>query len=285
MTVGVVVPLYRSAVHVEKTLQSLLAQTHEDWLLAVVDDGSPDDSVAIAREVLAGDPRVTVIEQENAGVCAARNTGAAALDTDLLLFLDADDVLRPDALAVLCAGHRGAATTGTFTTIDGQGRPVPAGWHADQPPGLLTLEHIIEGPRLIPSATLWERAVFDRAGRWDEDFGQFWEDTHLALRVSAFGPIVRLPQVVVEWRIHSTQVSRQVALGRAQERAFRSFLQQEGARRPEVATAVRRYDRRTMPARQVREALRLVRSGALPQALKLLASAFVRVVLGPVWQR
>ena len=87
---------------------SVLAQTHRDWSLVVVDDGSTDGT----GDVAAGfaDRRITLIRQSNAGVSAARNRGTVEL-TDgsaAILFLDADDWLAPDALSRLAAAleHR-----------------------------------------------------------------------------------------------------------------------------------------------------------------------------------
>ena len=61
----------------------------------LVDDGSPDESGGLCDAWAARDPRVTVLHQENRGVSAARNAGLAAADSEYLVFLDADDALRP----------------------------------------------------------------------------------------------------------------------------------------------------------------------------------------------
>ena len=82
---------------------SVLAQTHRDWSLVVVDDGSTDGT----GDVAAGfaDRRIALIRQPNAGVSAARNRGIGELldRSAAILFLDADDWLAPDALSRLAA--------------------------------------------------------------------------------------------------------------------------------------------------------------------------------------
>ncbi len=101
MRVGIVTPAWNVARWIDGTIRSVLEQTHADWRMVVVDDGSTDATAALVGRV--ADPRVTLLRQANAGVSAARNAGLAALHpgADAVLFLDADDWLEPDALARL----------------------------------------------------------------------------------------------------------------------------------------------------------------------------------------
>jgi glycosyltransferase involved in cell wall biosynthesis len=93
--VSIILPTYNRADTIGRAVQSVLAQTFEDWELVVVDDGSSDGT----QEVLAGiDPRIRVLRQANAGVGAARNTGLAAARGRLLTFLDSDDGWLPHFL-------------------------------------------------------------------------------------------------------------------------------------------------------------------------------------------
>jgi glycosyltransferase involved in cell wall biosynthesis len=108
MRVGIVTPAWNVAPWIDGTIRSVLDQTHTDWRMVVVDDGSTDATAALVAKV--ADPRVTLLSQANAGVSAARNAGLAALDpdADAVLFLDADDWLEPDALARLVVALRAA---------------------------------------------------------------------------------------------------------------------------------------------------------------------------------
>jgi len=88
-TVSVIIPTYNRAALLKIAVQSVLAQTHRDCELIVVDDGSTDDTENQMREF--NDPRVRFVKQSNAGVSAARNHGLKIAMGDFVAFLDADD--------------------------------------------------------------------------------------------------------------------------------------------------------------------------------------------------
>lgn len=101
---SVVVPAYRAQGYLRESLDSLLAQGFTDWEALVVDDASPDGGAAIAAEYAGQDPRVRPLAlPDHTGAGAARNAGIAAATGDYLLFLDADDLLLPGALAAVDA--------------------------------------------------------------------------------------------------------------------------------------------------------------------------------------
>ena len=95
---SVVVPAYNGSETIAATIESVLGQTETDLELIVVDDGSADDTVAVVSR-FRSDPRVTLIEQENQGTAAARNTGIAAAQGEYVAFLDNDDLWMPEYLA------------------------------------------------------------------------------------------------------------------------------------------------------------------------------------------
>ncbi|NJO55932.1 MAG: glycosyltransferase family 2 protein [Rhodospirillales bacterium] len=98
LAVSVVIPACNAAATLSETLDSLIAQRFADWEAIVVDDGSDDDTAAVAAAYAERDARIRLIRQSRSGVCAARNAGIATCLHDWLLFLDADDWVTPDHL-------------------------------------------------------------------------------------------------------------------------------------------------------------------------------------------
>lgn len=98
-TICVIVPVYKAAATLDRCVESILSQQVAGGLACIlVDDGSPDESGALCDAWAARDPRVTALHQQNQGVSAARNLALTAADSEYIVFLDADDALRPGAL-------------------------------------------------------------------------------------------------------------------------------------------------------------------------------------------
>ena len=101
LPVSVIIPAYRARATLGETLASLIAQTHEAWEAIIVDDGSDDGTLELAREWAETDARMRVLKRPHRGVSAARNAGLDEARHAWAVFLDADDTLAPDFLAVM----------------------------------------------------------------------------------------------------------------------------------------------------------------------------------------
>lgn len=100
--VSVIVPVYNAEKCIEKTVRSVLDQTIKDIEVILVDDCSADDSFACCNRISSGDHRVKVYRHTvNRGVSAARNTGLSHASGKYVLFVDGDDILDEDMIAVL----------------------------------------------------------------------------------------------------------------------------------------------------------------------------------------
>ena len=97
--ISIVIPLYNKEKQIAHTLQSVFAQTFQDFEIVIVDDGSTDNSVMEVKKF--DDPRVLLIQQSNAGVSAARNRGIEEANGELIAFLDADDEWMPEFLQTI----------------------------------------------------------------------------------------------------------------------------------------------------------------------------------------
>ena len=103
--ISVIVPVYKVEKYIRRCVESILAQTYENFELILVDDGSPDDCGTICDEYAAKDSRIHVIHQENGGLSAARNAGIdwvlANSGSQWITFVDSDDWIHPAMLEVL----------------------------------------------------------------------------------------------------------------------------------------------------------------------------------------
>ncbi len=104
--ISVIVPVYKVEKYIEKCLDSISKQTFSDFECILVNDGSPDRSGEICRKYAEADSRFRVIDQENAGVSAARNRAIAEARGEFIAFIDSDDHVEPDFLSVLIGGMK-----------------------------------------------------------------------------------------------------------------------------------------------------------------------------------
>lgn len=94
--ISIIVPIYNAASFLPTCIESLIMQTVRDIEVLLVDDGSTDSSLSIARDYAQRDVRVRIIEQAHAGQSVARNTGLQQANGEFIAFVDADDQLEPD---------------------------------------------------------------------------------------------------------------------------------------------------------------------------------------------
>lgn len=127
MKISVILPCYNAEAYLSACLDSLLGQGMRDFEVILVDDGSKDGSLAVARRYAERDARICVFTQENQGVSAARNLGLTQAKGEWVTFVDGDDLLPPDAFETLLSG---AAETADMVvcpheTFDETGRTQP----------------------------------------------------------------------------------------------------------------------------------------------------------------
>ncbi len=99
--VSVIIPAYNAQAYITECVESLLAQSHQELEIIVVNDGSGDDTGAICDGMAQKDGRVRVIHQKNAGVSAARNRGLREMTGAYVCFVDADDILPQNSVELL----------------------------------------------------------------------------------------------------------------------------------------------------------------------------------------
>lgn len=99
--VSIIIPLYNVERYIAESIDSLKAQTFGEIQVVIVDDGSTDGSYGAALDAIGEDSRFLLVRQENAGPATARNRGIAESVGEYLMFMDADDMLKPHAVEIL----------------------------------------------------------------------------------------------------------------------------------------------------------------------------------------
>lgn len=271
--VSIVTPCHDAGQFVGALLDSVAGQTFADWEHVVVDDGSPDDTSEQVARRLSLEPRLKLIRQANAGAIAARNRGFALADqaSEYVLFLDADDVLKPTMLEEL-VGYLDAHADVSMVFcepewIDADGRPmaygspgtryVPAGRGVRLLPAsdpVTPFSALFFWGRVSPSITLLRRSAYELSGGFSEDQGYYAEDLDLWLRVALRGTIHYVPRRLVLRRIHALNHGRRSDASRQEARLFTRWVNA-----PWLTAEDRRMVNRTWLLRQRRLLPRLWR--------------------------
>lgn len=99
--ISIVVPVYKVEMFLSRCIESVLHQTYTNWVLILVDDGSPDRCGDMCDAYARRDARILVIHQKNKGLSGARNSGMKNCHGKYLYFLDSDDYIAPETFTVL----------------------------------------------------------------------------------------------------------------------------------------------------------------------------------------
>ncbi|MEU6214228.1 bifunctional glycosyltransferase family 2 protein/CDP-glycerol:glycerophosphate glycerophosphotransferase [Streptomyces sp. NPDC047023] len=209
---SIVVPVYNVELYLDECLESIAAQTFGDFEAILVDDGSTDTSAVIAKAFAARDKRFRVVMQENAGLGAARNTGARHMhpDSEYLAFVDSDDTMPDYAYQRL------------IETLDETGSDFAGGnvkrfrsvgmnqsWgHRAAFARTQLKTHISKFPALVTDRTAWNKVY--RRTFWDEHGFQYpegilYEDAPVSIPAHYFASSVDiLSECVYHWRVRET---------------------------------------------------------------------------------
>lgn len=226
--ISIVIPTYNSEGYVGETIDSILAQTFQDWELVVFDDGSTDHTLDVVKA--RDDERVHVVAGENGGVASARNRGFAATDptTEFVVFLDNDDIWEPELLSSLveeldrrpdyvsahsiaiCIDEHGVQPAADDLEqhlrnrlgFEPDGAVVAR--RVDEPTTFADLAH--SNWIVTPGLHLVRRAVLEKVGPYDAAMVPC-DDWDMNTRVSRHGTIGYVDRPLLRWRRHSAAQS------------------------------------------------------------------------------
>jgi glycosyltransferase involved in cell wall biosynthesis len=227
--IAVVVPTFNRANFLPSTLEGVQGQSRTDWELLLVNDGSGDPAVKPAQAAANRDMRIHVFSQAHAGIAAARNGGIGKIpaSAEYVAFLDDDDVWEPNALAKLAAAidadPEAVGAYGLARIIDSLGRERPnklidslqterkgvqggrlINWPRDAPTTFSVM--VYASVIMTPGAALIRRSALDRAGLFREPAA----DWDMWLRLTMQGHLVFVPEVVINYRLHPGNESRDI---------------------------------------------------------------------------
>jgi glycosyltransferase involved in cell wall biosynthesis len=200
LRVGVVLPVYNGAAFLPEALASIAAQNLNPVDIVAVDDGSLDGSAELLERFGA-----RVLRTDRVGPALARDTGIRAVAGDLVACLDQDDRWRPTKLArqvaVMAAEPHTSFVGALCTTFLEPGTERPDWWKPAWDRGAAD-------PSLAPSATLYRRSAFERAGGFADSGVRISEDVAWTARAHDLGLLSKvLDEILVERRIHGNNTS------------------------------------------------------------------------------
>ena len=206
--VTVVMPVFNGARYIGEAIESILAQSLPDFELLVIDDGSTDTTPEVLRR--HADPRLRVIRfRENCGIASARNAGIDAAQSQVLAFLDHDDIALSNRLEKqlgFLESHPGIGLVGAaIEMIDEDGAPLRTAQLPKTDSEIRWL-NLLDCTMRQSSLTL--RTDLARRHRYDPQYPSL-SDWDFLQRILAETEAVNLPEVLVRYRSHPVNVSHQ----------------------------------------------------------------------------
>lgn len=207
-TVSIVIPVYNGSKYLRQTVDSVLAQDLAEFEVLIIDDGSTDDTVGIAFELMEKDNRIELFSKENSGVSAARNFGLERARGEFVVFLDGDDVVGTDFLRTRVEALRADSSAGACGSliwlINENGEPIDQSITL-RAPGEKMMEEILfykSGVATIPSNLAFRKQVFTANNISFDTRLHSSADRLLLCRVALVSKCISLPCQNIFYRVH-----------------------------------------------------------------------------------
>lgn len=209
--ISVIVPARNMSCFIDRTLQSVLRQTHGDIEVIAVDDGSTDETAAIVTAIARQDERVRLLRTEPIGVSAARNLAVSQCRGGLIAPMDADDLWHPRKLerqlAVMRSSDPKVGVVYCWTVgIDEDDRIVLPQWIDSMATGNVLHELIVRGIVGNGSTPLIRRTFIDAVGGYDENL-TLCEDWKFYTALAGVCEFAVIPQHLTAYRLRKGSAS------------------------------------------------------------------------------
>ena len=230
--ISIVIPNYNTERFVEQAIASVVGQSERDIEIIVVDDGSSDGSKQIIQRLGDTDHRIKLIQNtRKKGVSGARNTGLEAASGEWIGFLDSDDIMAPESLAIRIRALNDYPECrwmgGDFSMIAETGEPIVDAWFQSKENVMQSLQGLVDdrGYYFIPNPVdlfldqtviIWtgtillHRSLREQVGLFNETMSH-GEDIDYWYRLAEHGGLLFLPQVVASYRQRDGSASKDLA--------------------------------------------------------------------------
>ena len=210
--ISIIIPCYNQEKYIAECLDSVLAQTFDDYEAIVVDDGSTDGSVKIIEEYLKKSDKIRLIKQTNQGVIATRNNAVKQATSKYIYFLDGDDIVHPKVLeksyqAIESGkGDIISCKYQNFFNTDEIGKDKPTNRFRKPTKLNMVLRNC------ITNSALCRKSDFINCGGYDPAFSAGWEDYDLWLNMVLKHnlKIYRVEEFLFYYRLKDAHESRDV---------------------------------------------------------------------------
>ncbi|WP_419802496.1 glycosyltransferase family 2 protein [Mucilaginibacter sp.] len=204
--VSVIIPCYNQGIYLEKAIESVFSQSYLHFEIIVVDDGSADQT----KEVVQKYSSVKYIYQTNQGVSAARNNGIKNSNGKLLVFLDADDWLLPDAFFIninyLAQNPDAVFVSGAHELYY---QPENKNWLIRKEVKENHYCRLLEGNYIgMPAVAMYQRWVFDEF-QFDTNL-DYCEDYDLCLQIARKYPVIHHTELIAIYNFREDSVSSNI---------------------------------------------------------------------------
>ncbi len=209
-SVSVIIPAYQNSTTIVDAINSVLSQTFSDVEIIIVDDGSTD---GLDRVLDQFQKKIVLFRQKNKGSAAARNLGIRHSSSEIIAFLDADDIWLPEKLALQLPLFKQGSTLGVvFGNVNflSNGRVQPTTYFDLFPPFRGRIFYDLYAYNFVPtSSVIVRRKVFEQSGIFDESLRNV-QDYDLWLRIAQSWEFDYVRRPVAIYRISSRQISRNI---------------------------------------------------------------------------
>ncbi|WP_421656444.1 glycosyltransferase family 2 protein [Leptothermofonsia sp. ETS-13] len=207
--VSVVMPVYNAEAYVGEAIESILAQTFDNFEFIILDDGSTDGSGQILKHYQQRDGRIKIISRENKGLIATLNEGIDCATGRYIARMDADDIALPERFSKqveFLETHPDYVVVGSkVLLIDPEGLPIC-------PFSTLTEHEAIDaahmegkGGAICHPASMLRRDILQKLGGYRQEM-KYAEDFDLFLRLAEVGKVANLPHILLKYRMHANSI-------------------------------------------------------------------------------